>query len=96
MERYIIVYDIADDKRRLDVFKLIKNYAMPVPYSVFEAELTAESLVKLRYGLERIINAREDSIIFYRQCKKCQQYALRLGKSTDPFAKGHFVIGTIN
>ncbi len=96
MERYIIVYDITDDKRRLDVFKLMKNYAMPVQYSVFEAELTAENLVRLRYGLERVMNNKEDSIIFYRQCKKCRQDAIRLGKSIDPFALGHIVIGTFN
>lgn len=81
MEKYIIAYDIADDKRRYRAFKTIKEYATPVQFSLFESNLTKSDILKLKHRLKTIINEDEDSMIFYRQCANCKDSAERMGKS---------------
>ncbi|WP_078060342.1 CRISPR-associated endonuclease Cas2, partial [Desulfotomaculum copahuensis] len=67
MENYIIAYDIGDDRCRLKIYKTMKDYAVPVQYSVFECSLRKEDYLMLRYKLEKLIRKDEDSIVFYRQ-----------------------------
>jgi CRISPR-associated protein Cas2 len=78
LEHLVIVYDIRDDKRRLRVFKTLKDYATPVQFSVFEAILSKEDFINLKYKLKRSIK-KEDSIIFYFQCLGCEGKAEKLG-----------------
>ncbi|WP_066636339.1 CRISPR-associated endonuclease Cas2 [Desulfolucanica intricata] len=92
MKHYIITYDISDDKRRNKIYKLLRDYAVPVQYSVFEARLKDEDYLLLRYKLERLMKRDTDSIIFYRQCIRCQKDILRLGRSGEPFGDGIFIL----
>lgn len=92
MKHFIITYDIRDDKRRNIIYKTMRDYAVPVQYSVFEARLNDEDLLMLRHKLERIMRKDEDSIIFYRQCLHCQEDILRLGSSPEPFGDGIFIL----
>lgn len=84
---YVISYDIRDNKRRNRVFKLLKAYAVPVQYSVFEAELTEEALVQLRYRLLPLLKG-EDSVILYPLCGRCHGTVMRIGNTADPFSTG--------
>ena len=63
--RYLIVYDITDQKRLRAVYQLMKQYLFHVQYSVFEGELTKSQLIKLTRKLEKIINEKEDSVRIY-------------------------------
>ncbi|MFY9372292.1 MAG: CRISPR-associated endonuclease Cas2 [bacterium] len=92
LNKMVIVYDIRDDKRRQKVFQTLKNFGTPVQYSVFEARLGAEDMVMLRYLLEQNINAREDSVIFYHQCKHCQERIQHLGIIPEVFGEGDIII----
>jgi len=79
MENCVIVYDISDDKRRNKIFKVLKNYATPVQYSVFEAKLHPNDVTELKYKLWNLMNTKEDSIFFYRQCSSCVGKVERMG-----------------
>ncbi|MBO8138790.1 MAG: CRISPR-associated endonuclease Cas2 [Desulfotomaculum sp.] len=92
MKNYIIAYDITDDRRRNKIHKALKDYAVPVQYSVFEARLSDKDYITLQHKLERLMNSKEDSIIFYRQCARCSEDLLRMGKSADPFGDGIFIL----
>ena len=53
---YLVCYDICDDKRLRRVFKTMRGYGDHLQYSVFECQLTATELVRLRAELSEIIH----------------------------------------
>lgn len=85
--RYLVTYDIADDKRRNEVFKLCRQQGDHTQYSVFIAELDARELISFQAELDEFINAREDQILF-ADLGPAEREAGRiigsLGKAYDP------------
>lgn len=62
---WVISYDIANDRRRYRVRRLLEGYGRRVQYSVFECELTTSRRDRLERELRRVINDKEDNIRFY-------------------------------
>jgi CRISPR-associated protein Cas2 len=61
----VISYDIVEDKRRMQVFKLLKGYGTHVQYSVFECYLSTGQLASIGRELRAIINLDTDSVRCY-------------------------------
>jgi CRISPR-associated protein Cas2 len=61
---YVVTYDVCDDKRLRQVFKTMRDYGDHLQFSVFECQLTATDLVKLRAELAKIINHDVDQVLF--------------------------------
>jgi CRISPR-associated protein Cas2 len=61
---YIVAYDIADPKRLRLVFKTMRAWGDHLQYSVFECQLNAADLVRLRAALAAIIHHDEDQVLF--------------------------------
>jgi len=61
---YIVSYDISDDKRLRKVFQLLRGYGDHLQYSVFECQLTATDMVRLRTALGAMIQHNQDQVIF--------------------------------
>jgi CRISPR-associated protein Cas2 len=61
---YLVCYDICEDKRLRKVFQLMRGYGDHLQYSVFECQLTATDLVRLRAELSAIIHHVEDQVLF--------------------------------
>ena len=61
----ILVYDIKEE-RVSKVLKICRKYLNWVQNSVFEGEITAAKLEKLKVELKRTINKEQDSVIIYR------------------------------
>lgn len=64
--RYIIAYDIVDDRRRSRVAKHLQRFGLRVQYSVFVVDLRSARLLRLTAELESRIDAGEDSIMVCR------------------------------
>lgn len=79
MRNIILVYDIADDKRRGKLFKTLEGYGIPVQFSVFECELSDEDFLLIRDKVERVIDKNEDSVIYYDLCPRCWHRIERVG-----------------
>jgi CRISPR-associated protein Cas2 len=79
-KRYVITYDIVDNKQRNKVANTIKNYGVRVQKSVFECHIASDTLQKLLDKLEKLIDPEKDSILVYQQCKDC--FAHRTGMGT--------------
>jgi len=62
-KRYLIAYDVADDKRRAAVFKILMGNGDHVQFSVFLCELNAVELARLKGRLAETINHRQDQAI---------------------------------
>lgn len=61
---YLVSYDISDDKRLRQVFKIMRGYGDHLQYSVFECQLTQVDLVKLRGELGNVIHHDLDQVLF--------------------------------
>ena len=61
---YLVSYDISDDKRLRQVFKIMRGYGDHLQYSVFECQLTATDVARCRADLAEIINYAEDQVLF--------------------------------
>jgi len=80
-EFYVIVYDIESNRRRAKVAKSLEQVGERVQYSVFEAWLTREELLKLTRRLERQIDPEEDSIRIYYLCGVCREKMRHIGEA---------------
>ena len=61
--RYLVSYDISDDKRRTRTFKVLDAWGDHAQYSVFFAELSPKELAGLKTRLDKLINHDEDQIL---------------------------------
>lgn len=64
--KYLLCYDICNPGRLRKVHRLVRDWGVPVQYSVFELELRAGQLEQLTAELLALIREDEDKIIFYR------------------------------
>ena len=62
-KRYLIAYDVSDDKRRNAVFKALRANGDHVQFSVFLCQLNAVELERLKGTLWDSINARQDQVV---------------------------------
>jgi CRISPR-associated protein Cas2 len=61
--RYLVAYDISDDKRRTGVFKTLMGNGDHVQFSVFLCDLSAVELARLKGQLAERVNQRQDQVI---------------------------------
>jgi len=62
--RYLVSYDISDDKRLRLVAKTLEGFGYRIQYSVFECCLEPTNLAKCKAQLDAIIHHDNDQIIF--------------------------------
>jgi len=89
---YVLTYDIANDRRRLKIARLLERYGERVQYSVFEMWLTPEEWQKIHRQLQRLLEESEDSLRVYRLCAACRQRILTLGQGETLEAPGIVVV----
>lgn len=85
-------YDLPDDKRRLQVMQTLQDFGTRVQYSVFECDLTASELGRLRERLMTIIEPAEDDVRFYFLCEECVPRMRRLGRPRQSTRRPDFII----
>lgn len=61
--RYLVSYDISDDKRLRRVFKKMKAFGLHLQYSVFECELSAREVAIMKSAIDPIINHAVDQVL---------------------------------
>ena len=87
---FVVAYDIADDRRRNRVAKILEDYGDRVQESVFEMILDTDArYVALYARLESAIDPAADRIRVYRLCSACERSLIWLGLGTrtqdEPF-----------
>ena len=60
--RYLVLYDIRDDRRLRKVFNTMRSFGSRFQYSVFLCDLNESELLALRWELKDRMNEAEDSI----------------------------------
>ncbi len=61
--RYIVAYDVSDDKRLRRTFKKMNGFGDPLQYSVFVCDLSSKERVIMEEALTEIINLKEDRVL---------------------------------
>jgi CRISPR-associated protein Cas2 len=61
--RYLFTYDVADDKRRDQIFQALKDNGDHTQYSVFLCELNDKEFIQLNSRLQAVVHDREDQIL---------------------------------
>lgn len=67
----MVSYDIVKNKTRTRVMKFLKDFGDRVQLSVFECDLDDEQYARMKEGVEKLINQKEDRVRYYRLCKSC-------------------------
>jgi CRISPR-associated protein Cas2 len=62
-KRYLIAYDVSDDKRRTAIFKTLMGNGDHVQFSVFLCQLSDVELARLKGKLLESVNARQDQVV---------------------------------
>lgn len=85
MKRFtVIAYDIADDKRRNRIAKLLGDYGYRANYSVFECFVNETELEKIKTEMVKHLKPKHDTVLFYYLCKNCIEKTERLGIAPEP------------
>jgi CRISPR-associated protein Cas2 len=79
----VIAYDIADDRRRHRVSTFLEDHGWRVNYSVFECDLNPREFDQVQTHLARLINPREDRVLFYQLCEGCRPRKAVLGQTSE-------------
>ncbi|RMD62420.1 CRISPR-associated endonuclease Cas2 [Candidatus Parcubacteria bacterium] len=77
--RYIISYDISDDKRRRRIVKRLEQCAQRVQYSVFEGEFRSQAVARMWSDLQDIIVPELDGLMLIPVCRTCSRGRLEAG-----------------
>ena len=90
--RYLICYDIPDDKTRDNIVNYLERFAWRVQYSVFSCRLDSAQAIRVWKDLTTIAQASKgDSVLMVPLCKACEK---NLKLSTKPLEeeKGFLVV----
>ncbi len=61
---FLVTYDICDDRRLRQVYKIMRNWGDHLQYSVFECQLSEMEQHKLYSELRAVIHQDEDQVLF--------------------------------
>lgn len=64
----VVAYDVADDRRRLRVMKMMQGHGEHVQESVFECDLKPAVYRKMIARLKKLINLEQDNVCIYHLC----------------------------
>ena len=76
---YIVAYDIANNRRRLKVAKILESWGYRIQESVLQLRLDSATLARVRARLAALISESDDVIHIYPICSSCADRADILG-----------------
>lgn len=71
-----------DDRRRVQVAKVLADFGERVQFSVFESNLGLEELTQLIGRVSQILHPEEDNLRLYPLCAACKSRIKILGQGT--------------
>jgi len=67
----VIAYDVSNNLRRSRIVRLLEKLGSRINYSLFECIITDNQYCKLQHDIEKIINQKEDTVVYYPICVNC-------------------------
>lgn len=85
--RYLVCYDIADDRRRQRISDLLLDYGSRVQESVFECLIDLPLAERMQEQLRKSVETESDSVFIFPLCDACLARSTNLGlarQAADP------------
>ena len=82
MKRFIVCYDIADDKRRQKVAHILDAYGDRIQGSVFELPVSARPMQECLDAIVEVLDLTRDGLIVYPLCSHCNEKTQYFGTSS--------------
>lgn len=82
--RYLLCYDVRDDRRLRAVHKLADAYGQALHYSVFVCDLSHAEAVALMARMGRVVNQSVDSVILIKLASEVQDNLLGRSRWLGP------------
>ena len=79
---YLLVYDIADTRRRNRIARAMEAVSERVQESVFEAYLSGAERDDLLRRVRKTLDPTEDSLRVYQLCSECRGKTRTLGQGS--------------
>ena len=76
----VVTYDITNNNRRSHIARIMKDYGTRVQYSVFECNLEAKALNRLKESLCDYMDTEKDSVRIYCICSGDKDKIIVYGK----------------
>lgn len=86
--RYVLAYDVVEDRRRTRFFKRLKRWMAPTQKSVFEGELSVAQLAEVERLLRRELNLQTDAVRVYPLCSACAARVRNHGVAPELWDQG--------
>ena len=81
MKQFMVVcYDIADNRRRQKIAKVLEQHGMRCNESVFECLLSEAKIKKMQAQILKLADKSEDIILYYYLCLPCVMKRESIGK----------------
>lgn len=77
--RYLVTYDISDNKARDRVARILSKYGVRVQFSCFEIDCKEDKLLKILREIKEIIEPTVDSIYIFPITKNAEQSIYEIG-----------------
>lgn len=61
--RYLVAYDVADDKRRNKVFRVLADNGDHLQFSIFLCELNDREFIAMKAAATEVLHMREDQLL---------------------------------
>lgn len=90
--RYLISYDLADDRRRDRLATHLLNYGPRLQESLFLADVTEVRFADLRKGMEEIVDPLMDSVLLVPVCDGCWKKVEVKGLAVLPGPQSFYII----
>ncbi|MCF0217410.1 MAG: CRISPR-associated endonuclease Cas2 [Fibrobacteraceae bacterium] len=90
--KYVIAFDISNNRRRNAVAKACLAVGFRVQRSVFECNLLADAYTELVGKIEAIVNAEKDTVRLYPLDKTCDESMEIIGRGKRIESAGFKVI----
>lgn len=92
MKKWLVIYDIRDEKRLARIAKIMLKFGFRVQKSVYELECGKQSVIKMRKMVKNVMH-EEDSVIIFDMCPKCWQKKRQIGlKAGIPYEDVTYIV----
>ncbi len=81
--RYIVCYDITDDRRREHLSTILLDFGQRIQESVFVADLDEELAGKMRERVKNVLDVTLDRLQIFPLCAACSSKAVSMGAGAE-------------
>jgi CRISPR-associated protein Cas2 len=82
--RYIVCYDVSDDRRRQRLVDVLLDYGKRVEESVFECTLEPPLAARMTDRIRAVAEMEEDKVLIYGLCENCAEKVIVIGSVERP------------